>query len=387
MLLKNVYIFKQGGNASQIEIKDTRITAVVSTNENKIESPDQSVINFSDAVAFPGLINSHDHLEFNLYPQLGNRFYNDYVEWGNDIHDKNNDQIEKIKRIPYELRFRWGLYKNLLCGITTVVNHGTGEIYYYNRLPEVFTNYNYIHSIRLEKNWKLRLNIVSNGKPFVIHVGEGVNKNSIDEIDKLLQWNIFHKKIIGVHGISMNSNQSENFQSLIWCPNSNLFLYNRTADIPALKKKTKILFGTDSTLSADWNFWNHIRLAKKMNYLNDEELYNSITTNAAEIWKMNLIGSILPGKTADILIIKKKIKNDWESFYDTNPEDILLIIKHGAIVFIDAGLAEEQSVINLQDFDLISIKTIRKYVTKGIIELMETIKGFIPEYEFPFSIG
>ena len=387
MLLKNVYIFNQGGNAFQIEIKDTRITAIVSTNGNEIESPDQSVLNFSDAVALPGLINSHDHLEFNLYPQLGNRFYNDYVEWGNDIHDKNNDQIEKIKRIPYGLRFRWGLYKNLLCGITTVVNHGTGEIYYYNRLPEVYTNYNYIHSIRLEKNWKLRLNILFNRNPFVIHVGEGVNKNSIDEIDQLLQWNIFHKKIIGVHGISMNSNQSENFQSLIWCPNSNLFLYNRTADIPALKKKTKILFGTDSTLSADWNFWNHIRLAKKMNYLNNEELYNSITATAAEIWKMNLIGSILPGKTADILIIKKKFKNDWESFYDTNPEDILLIIKHGAIIFIDAGLAEEQSVVNLQDFDLISIKSIRKYVTKGIIELTETIKGFIPEYEFPFSIG
>jgi hypothetical protein len=309
------------------------------------------------------------------------------VEWGNDIHDKNNDQIEKVKRIPYELRFKWGLYKNLLCGITTVVNHGTGTFYHYNRLPEVYANYNYIHSIRLEKNWKLRLNILFNGKPFVIHIGEGVNKNSIDEIDKLLQWNFFRKKIIGVHGISMNSNQSENFQSLIWCPNSNLFLYNRTADIPALKKKTKILFGTDSTLSADWNFWNHIRLAKKMNYLNDEELYNSITATAAEIWKMNLIGSILPGKIADILIIKKKFKNDWESFYDTNPEDILLIIKHGAIVFIDAGLAEEQSVVNLQDFDLISIKSIGKYVTKGIIELTESIKGFIPEYEFPFSIG
>ena len=91
--------------------------------------------------------------------------------------------------------------------------------------------------------------------------------------------------------------------------------------------------------------------------------------------------------TADIVVIKSKDKNEWESFYNSNPEDILLIIKQGIIVFIDASLAEEQPIVNLQDFDLILIKSIRKYVTKGIIELMETIKGLLPEYKFPFSIG
>ena len=42
---------------------------------------------------FPGLINSHDHLDFNLFPQTGNRIYNNYTEWGRDIHEQNKEAI------------------------------------------------------------------------------------------------------------------------------------------------------------------------------------------------------------------------------------------------------------------------------------------------------
>ncbi|HEY1165598.1 MAG TPA: hypothetical protein VGE90_10535, partial [Chitinophaga sp.] len=30
-------------------------------------------LHFDNCIAFPGLINSHDHLDFDLFPQLGNR--------------------------------------------------------------------------------------------------------------------------------------------------------------------------------------------------------------------------------------------------------------------------------------------------------------------------
>jgi cytosine/adenosine deaminase-related metal-dependent hydrolase len=32
-------------------------------------------LSFDGALVMPGLVNSHDHLEFNLYPQLGDRQY------------------------------------------------------------------------------------------------------------------------------------------------------------------------------------------------------------------------------------------------------------------------------------------------------------------------
>ena len=143
------------------------------------------------------MINSHDHLDFNLFPPLRNRIYDNYAEWGNDIHANNTKTINEILKIPQHLRVQWGLYKNLLNGVTTVVNHGE-KLRIGNELMTVFENCHSLHSIRFEKNWKYKLNRpVRRNWPYVIHVGEGTDGDSHDEIDQLIKWNLF-KKILSV---------------------------------------------------------------------------------------------------------------------------------------------------------------------------------------------
>ncbi len=383
MLINNVHITGNEKGASQIEVEGSIIKNVYLGQNTFIERAGEIKLDFTNAIAFPGLINSHDHLEFNLFPKLRNRFYTDYVEWGNDIHDRYKDQIERIKKIPYELKFKWGLYKNLLCGITAVVHHGNGAVFHFRDLPDVYKSYNYLHSIRLEKKWKLKLNIIFNSLPFVIHIGEGTNNESYLETDELIKWNIFRKKLIGIHAISLNEKQSMNFKAVIWCPDSNLFLYNKTADIQTLKKQTKILFGTDSTLTSDWNLWDHLRAARKLNHLNDDELYKSLTETASEIWQLSSAGELSANKLADIVVAKEKSGDLWENFYSINPEDILLITKNGKIIFMDEELQNKQPVINEKKFDLVNINSAGKYITKGINDLMLSIKKYIPEYNFP----
>ena len=98
-----------------------------------------SSLHFNKVIAFPGLINSHDHLDFNLFPQLGNRIYNNYTEWGDDIHKTDKVKINTVLSIPKKLRVEYGIYKNLLNGITTVVNHGN-TLAITNSLIHVFQN-------------------------------------------------------------------------------------------------------------------------------------------------------------------------------------------------------------------------------------------------------
>ena len=114
------------------------------------------------------------------------------------------------------------------------------------------------------KNWKFKLNrILAKDQPFVIHIGEGTDDASHREIDTLIKWNLFKRKIIGVHGVAMDENQATAFKALVWCPASNYFLLNNTAAIDKLKTKTSILFGTDSTLTSGWNLWEHVTISKK----------------------------------------------------------------------------------------------------------------------------
>jgi cytosine/adenosine deaminase-related metal-dependent hydrolase len=253
-------------------------------------------------------------------------------------------------------------------------------------MPEHYQYYQYLHSVKLHKGWRLKLNTSFNSDPIVIHIGEGTNRSSFKEINNLVKWNLAGKKIVGIHGISMTEKQSKQFLGLVWCPVSNYSLYNKSADIRLLKTHTDILFGTDSTLTGDWNLWNHLRFARKLGDLSDVELYNGITTTAARLWKTNSPYAIAPDGSADIVIAKRKFEDEWESFYSLNPEDLLLVLKKGEIILLDRELGDSVKILQTDKYDLISINAVQKYVTRGIKELAGLINGYLPAYRFPFSI-
>ena len=190
MILNNVNIVGRNSDKYAIEIKEEKIVKIL-----KGESLNKSdeIINFENALAFPGIINSHDHLEFNLFPQLGNKKYQDYVEWGEDIHQKNNETIEEVLKIPVDLRIKFGICKNLLCGVTTVIHHGLNFNSFKDEVIDIKTGGTVLHSVQLEKNWKLKLNNPLNSEKVLIHIGEGINEKSKNEIDELIKWNILKR--------------------------------------------------------------------------------------------------------------------------------------------------------------------------------------------------
>jgi cytosine/adenosine deaminase-related metal-dependent hydrolase len=261
MVLNNVWVM---GNDSPVNIK-TKGGEISSISGDTL--PGGHALTFDNAIAFPGLINSHDHLDFNLFPPLGDQHYPDYTAWGNHIHRQFKDEIAAVLQVPLALREQWGIIKNLLCGVTTVVNHGQ-RLQTEQPLIDVYEQYQCIHSVKFEKRWKLKLNNPFKHRlPVVIHTGEGIDKPSHQEIDRLITWNILHRELIGVHGVAMSARQAKKFKALVWCPLSNYFLLGRTAPADQLKTSTTLLFGTDSTLTGSWDLWEHIRLARETSLL------------------------------------------------------------------------------------------------------------------------
>lgn len=371
---------------SNIQISNGIIKAVVNNEKSLEETDDESKIIFKNAIAFPGLINSHDHLDFNLFPQTGNRIYHNYTEWGKDIHEKNKETINAVLKIPQHLRTQWGIYKNLLNGITTVVNHGEKLNISEDIITVIQTNY-CLHSIQFEKNWKFKINQFRlKNKPFVIHVGEGTDATSKKEIDELIKWNLFKRKIIGIHGVAMDEDQATAFEALVWCPASNYFLLNDTAPIDELKIKTSILFGTDSTLTASWNLWEHLRLARDTLLMTDEELFDTLTQKAATIWKQNNIASITANKQADIIVANSNNKTGFDAFYSLNPEDIQLVLHKGKIRLFDEVIKDQLVDISFTAFSKIAINGKVKYVYGNVPALMNEISSYYPDAAFPISV-
>jgi cytosine/adenosine deaminase-related metal-dependent hydrolase len=342
---------------------------------------------FENALVFPGLINSHDHLDFNLFPRLGNRIYKNYLEWGNDIHQQNKTIINAVLKIPKTLRTQWGIYKNLLNGITTVFNHGK-PLHIQDPLIDIFQDKHSLHSVRLEKNWKWKLNDPFNKKePYVIHVGEGTDEESHKEIDTLIRWNKLHKKLIGIHGVAMDTKQATAFKALAWCPDSNLFLLGTTAAINELKRKTTIVFGTDSTVSADWNIWNQLRVAKKTGLLSNEEIFASLTTSPANLRGLHNIGILKENSNADVVVAEKKSGKPIDVFFELNPEDILMIMKTGNIILFDESLLSQfvDQKINTTEFCRICMNGRFKYVKGDPKNLIKQVRSYAKDIFIPIE--
>lgn len=349
--------------------------------------PGHLQLTFNDAIIFPGLINSHDHLDFNLFPQLGNRKYHNYTEWGKHIHKAYKAEIAAVLKIPALLRFEWGIYKNLLCGVTTVVNHGE-KSGLGNKLITVFEETLCLHSVHFEKNWKIKLNNpLKKDLPVNIHVGEGDDWLSFREIDRLLQYNLLKRKLIGVHGVSMSAAQAEKFEALVWCPESNYFLLGKTAPVDELAKHTKILFGTDSTLTGNWNIWEHLSLARKTGLLSDDSLYNSLNQNAAAAWRLNS-GNISEGKDADLVVAKQPAgKKNLDAFFALTPADLLVVINKGEIRLFDESLLPQLQHIELDSFSKVFVAGSCKYVKGDLPALLKKIKAYQPDVNFPVDLN
>jgi Cytosine deaminase and related metal-dependent hydrolases len=379
MILKNIFSLSHN-RLIDLEIKEDLLAAIETDLSGDFE------IKFSNAIVFPGLINSHDHLDFNLFPRLGNRKYNNYTEWGPTIQSTYASNIDTIIQIPQNLRYNWGIIKNLLGGVTSVVHHGT-KFQKFSSPIRIIDQFQHLHSVHFEKYWKLRLNNPLRRKQYcVIHSGEGIDDIAYNEINELIRFNFLKKKLIGVHGVCMDGEQAKSFTGLVWCPQSNEWMFSKTAEIEKLKQLIPIVFGTDSTLTSDWNIWNHIRDARKMKKLTDTELIQALTCNAANLWKLNA-GSIEIGKAADLVVAEKREDDPVEAFFHVDHENILLIISNGRIVLMDEKIING---ISQDNFYRLGLKPIIlfdrvKYMPEECVNTIQEIQKY-PGVSLPCKI-
>jgi len=385
MILNNVKIAGTH-DAVNIIIKDGKITGVSNSAVSATKRALQ--LYFENAFIFPGLINSHDHLDFNLFPKFGNRVYRNYTEWGRHIHKHYKSEIAEVLKIPVGLRIQWGIYKNLLCGVTTVVNHGA-RVGKPTDLITVFEETHCLHSVKFEKGWRFKLNNPFKKKlPLNIHIGEGNDWSSFNEINQLTRWNLMNKKIVGVHAVAMTEHQAKKFIALVWCPQSNYYLLGKTADVNMLEANATLLFGTDSRLTSNWNIWNHLQCARKTKLLSDESLYKTLTDNAAQTWQLNN-GKIEAGKDADLVVAKTKTRGEYslDALFSTGPDDLLLVMHRGNIRLFDEILLEQLKDTDLTGYSKIYINGICKYVQGDLPGLMENIRKYYPKADFPIELN
>jgi 5-methylthioadenosine/S-adenosylhomocysteine deaminase len=355
------------------------------------------------SILFPAIINAHDHLFGTYYPKVGTGTYICWLPWDYDL--KSSPVYEERNRnTPFEI-YQIGAYKNLISGVTTVHDHIPHHINepYIDKLPvRVLQDYTLAHEASVyDLKWGDGIDVehrraVQNNVPFVTHIEEGFDEESMRGIEVLEDYKALSEHTVLIHGIGFSDGDIKTIAkrkaNFVWCPGSNMYMFARTARIKEIiDAGINVSIGTDSPASGELNILHEIRFAKKIfnemygKDLEDKMIVRMITVNPAKAFRVqDRLGSLEKNKIGDLLIIDGEKKDPYASLVNADFEDISLVFKAGMPMYGDKRYEHIFKDFG-QEYTHITVDGSDKLIVGDPQTLMETVRknaGYNKELPF-----
>jgi cytosine/adenosine deaminase-related metal-dependent hydrolase/ubiquinone/menaquinone biosynthesis C-methylase UbiE len=324
-------------------------------------SRERDTVDLSSYLILPGLINSHDHLEFALFPRLGNGPYRTFVEWANDIYKPDDSPVREHCSVSKPTRLWWGGIRNLLSGVTTVCHHNpyVAEVFDQDFVVRVQRDFAGAHSLYMGPEFFNGPKAAKVGQPFIIHLAEGLGAESAAEIFRLARERTLDDRTVIVHGLGLDHRGFDLLKaaqaSLVWCPTSNVFLFGQTHDRERIQSLDKVALGSDSPLTAQGDLLDELRFAHDVAGVPAEALYSMITTRSARVLRLhNAEGSIRVGGVADFIAVRDSAVSPAQALASLSYRDIHLVLINGCV-----QLASEEMMTRLPRFATTGLRRLR----------------------------
>ncbi len=334
MLLRHLHWYSKGRDG----YGDIRVTRgkIEETGKGLATRLREKAIELGDYLALPGLINPHDHLEFNLLPRPGNPPYSNFTAYADEIYRPKETPLREVLNISLRDRLLWGGYKNLISGVTRDCHHNPFHPVLGSGFPvRVAREVAWSHSLRYSPDPRDDYRKAA-GRPFVIHAAEGVDEAARLEIEELDRLGILRPNTIIVHGIALGQAEISLLEAagaaLIWCPVSNLSLFAHTAPLARLRGRVPVTLGSDSLLTGSSTLFDEIRAARDTGLAAPEELLAMVTTTASEIFRFPAgTGTLQSGADADLMVVPDTGQTPAETLLRSRPGDLRLVLVRGKV--------------------------------------------------------
>jgi cytosine/adenosine deaminase-related metal-dependent hydrolase/SAM-dependent methyltransferase len=344
-------------------------------------------IDLNGYLILPGLINAHDHLEFALFPRVGRGGYGNFLEWAQDIHQTAALAILEQRGVPRETRLRWGGIRNLLCGVTTVCHHNPYELDVFERgFPvRVLKEFGWAHSVALESEVAEKHSATPETQPFIVHLGEGIDEQSGEEIFRLENEFRVDERTVLVHGLGLTDEGRKLLKQrgakLIWCPSSNVFLFARTLRGEELRSLPFVALGSDSPLTGDGDLLDEMRFARKCG-ATPEELFAMVTTSAAQVLRMRSgEGTLRADAPADFFAVADRGESPAETLAKLSFENVKLVVIGGEVRLAAPELLDRLDATMTAGLEPVRIdghvRWVRQEVLRLFAEARKHLKGEI----------
>ena len=309
---------------------------------------------------YPGLIELHNHLCYNAMP-----LWDVPKKYANNGQWKNHEDYRRLITKPsqvlgrtagvVEALVRYVECRCLLGGVTTsqgiTLSSAPGIKTYYEGIVRNVEHTN--DPVLPEAGTKIAnpstggaqkyLDRLKSQTCYLQHLSEGTNDTARGWFLRLQlesgDWAI-NDALCGIHSTAL---RAEDFRvmagrgaSMVWSPLSNYLLYGDTVDIQAARDAGILMgIGSDWAPSGSKNLLGELKVAwlasqESGGVFTAEELVAMATIDAARILKWDaLLGSIEPGKRADIIAVNGQKGDDYLRMIEARETSITLVIING----------------------------------------------------------
>jgi len=362
-----------------VSISGSQIAEVGASSERS-----QAPVVETDSFIFPGLIDLHDHITWNLFPRWKpNELFNNRYEWQQRTAYKIAlDGPHAKLAVDHALicdADRFGEIKAIVGGATSLVGSltptpNTDDNACIMGLARNLDNYSgfdgsvlnkekvryevFPFEMKLSDGAQVRADLDSGAlKAFLVHVGEGKPSDaaSAHEFRMLAKRGdgFLHAGVSVIHGVALGKAEFKQMADagvgLIWSPRSNIELYGSTTDVRSAKEAgVKIAVAPDWSPSGSDGMIEELKYAATWNasqvppVFDDAELVKMATVVPALLAGADKqIGSVTKGLYADLLLIKKSGTDAYQALLHASPGDVRLVVIAGVPTYGDRDLMDK----------------------------------------------
>jgi cytosine/adenosine deaminase-related metal-dependent hydrolase len=329
-----------------------------------VTAPDGVDVIDTHGFIYPGLIDLHNHLTWNVFPRwsAGTLTKNRYEWQAMDAYAARLSGYQSKLRDSGCDGERFAEVKALVWGATSTVGSlplpctkGLARnLDYYSGFFGTEPNkeplqYRVFPLELKEADEKSVRDALAADKPVVAHLCEGVDASAARELRMARAHGFLTKGFIIIHGVPLKDKDfaelGRNGIGFVWSPRSNIELYGATADVASAKKYVTLAIAPDWSPSGSNGMIEELRYAAIWNdqqfppIFTNKELVLMATTNPAKLARLeSKTGRLAKGLAADYVIVRASARDPYQALIYAAHEDVLAVAVAGRPLYGDETL-------------------------------------------------